>query len=53
MSRFIAPALAILTLIGSAGLLSACNTTAGAGKDVSATGHAITNSADKVKADMP
>ncbi len=53
MSRFIAPAIAILTLIGSAGLLSACNTTAGAGQDVTATGHAITNSADKVKSSMP
>jgi predicted small secreted protein len=27
--------------------LSACHTTAGAGKDISAAGHAITNSADK------
>jgi predicted small secreted protein len=53
MSRFIAPALAIITLIASAGLLSACNTTAGAGQDVSATGHAITNTADKVKTQIP
>ena len=28
-------------------LLSACHTTAGAGKDISAAGHAITNSANK------
>ena len=27
-------------------LLSACHTTAGAGKDISAAGHAITKSAD-------
>ncbi|HEY6432923.1 MAG TPA: entericidin A/B family lipoprotein [Acetobacteraceae bacterium] len=30
-------------------LLSACNTTAGAGQDISATGHAITGSAEKLK----
>jgi len=30
-------------------LLSACNTTAGAGKDVSAAGSAVTSTADKVK----
>jgi len=30
-------------------LLTACNTTAGAGKDLSNAGHAITNSADKNK----
>jgi entericidin B len=29
--------------------LSACNTTAGLGQDVSATGKAVTNSAEKVK----
>ena len=28
-------------------LLSACHTTAGAGRDISAAGHAITNSADR------
>lgn len=28
-------------------LLAACNTTAGAGKDISAAGHAITKSADE------
>jgi predicted small secreted protein len=37
---------------GSAALLSACNTTAGAGEDVSAAGHAVTNSADKVKSGL-
>ncbi len=35
----------LLSVIG----LSACNTTAGAGQDVSATGRAVTNSAEKVK----
>lgn len=38
-------ALALLALIGIAPLLGACHTTAGAGQDISATGHAITNSA--------
>ena len=39
--------LALLTLIVAAPLLGACHTTAGAGEDISATGHAITHSADK------
>lgn len=34
-------------LAASAPLLSACHTTAGAGEDISATGQAITNAADK------
>jgi predicted small secreted protein len=42
----------LVLLSGAATLLSACNTTAGAGKDVSAAGHAVTNSADKVKAGL-
>lgn len=41
--------LTFLLLVGAAVGLSACNTTAGAGQDVSATGHAVTNSAEKVK----
>jgi predicted small secreted protein len=40
-------AFAVLVLLGAAPLLSACNTTAGAGEDISATGHAITHSAEK------
>ncbi len=40
-------ALTVLVLLGAAPLLSACNTTAGAGEDISATGHAITHSAEK------
>ena len=39
--------LTVLLLAAAAPLLSACHTTAGAGQDISATGHAITNSADK------
>jgi entericidin B len=41
--------LTLLLLVGAAIGLSACNTTAGAGRDISATGHAVTNSAEKVK----
>ncbi len=32
--------------------LSACNTVAGAGKDISDTGKAITDTSEEVKADM-
>jgi len=39
----------IFMLAGAASLLSACNTTSGAGKDISATGRAITRSADENK----
>ena len=40
-------ALALLSVVAVAPLLSACQTAAGAGKDISATGTAITNSAEK------
>jgi predicted small secreted protein len=40
-------ALTLVALIGLTSLLAACHTTAGAGRDISATGHAITGSADK------
>jgi predicted small secreted protein len=40
-------ALTMLVLIGATPLLGACHTTAGAGEDISATGHALTHSADK------
>ena len=40
-------ALALLALLGLAPMLGACHTTAGVGEDLSAGGHAITNSADK------
>jgi predicted small secreted protein len=39
--------ISLFVLAGAATLLSACNTTSGAGKDISATGHAITKSADE------
>ncbi len=38
-----------LVLAALAPLLAACNTTAGAGQDVSAAGRAVTRSADDVK----
>ena len=45
-ARILATVAALMT---AAGALSACNTVAGAGKDVSAVGHATTNTADDVK----
>jgi entericidin B len=41
--------LSMCVLAGTAVVLGGCNTTAGLGQDVSATGKAVTNSADKVK----
>ncbi len=38
-----------LALASLAPMLSACNTTSGVGKDVSATGRAVTRGADDVK----
>jgi predicted small secreted protein len=40
-------ALMFLALLAASPLLSACQTTAGAGEDISAGGHALTNSAEK------
>jgi predicted small secreted protein len=39
--------LTLLMLIGAMPLLGACHTMAGAGQDISDTGNALTNSADK------
>ena len=47
MRKNLSLALALLALLGVAPLLGACHTTAGAGKDISAAGHAITGSAEK------
>ena len=47
MRKKLSITLALLVLIGAAPLLGACQTTAGAGEDISAGGHAITNSAEK------
>lgn len=48
MYKNLSIALTLLALIGLAPLLGACNTTAGAGEDISAGGHAITHAADKL-----
>jgi predicted small secreted protein len=41
--------LSMCLLAGTVTTLGGCNTTAGLGQDVSATGKAVTNSAEKVK----
>jgi predicted small secreted protein len=48
-TRAISLILPIIALIAATAPLTACNTTAGVGEDVSAAGHAVTNTADKVK----
>jgi predicted small secreted protein len=47
MRKQLSIALTLLALIGIAPLLGACHTTAGIGEDVSAGGHAVTDSAVK------
>lgn len=47
MNKTFSLTLALLMLIGLAPMLGACHTTAGAGEDLSAGGHALTNSAEK------
>ena len=42
----------LMLLSGATALVSACNTTAGAGQDVSAARHAVTDSAEKVKSGL-
>jgi entericidin B len=49
MSKTVRLTATLLALAFAMPLLSACNTTAGAGKDISATGHAITGTAEKAK----
>ena len=49
MRNRIAVLLALVVVAGTASLVTACNTTAGAGKDISAAGTAIEDSADKNK----
>lgn len=49
MTRKLFLALALLAGLGTAPLLTACNTVEGAGEDVSAAGRAVTNSADATK----
>jgi predicted small secreted protein len=47
--RLALTSLTLLVLVGSAALLGACNTTAGAGADMAAAGKAIEKSADENK----
>jgi predicted small secreted protein len=47
MRRKTAIVLTLLALAGTAPLLSACNTTAGAGQDLQAAGHSLERSADR------
>jgi predicted small secreted protein len=47
MNRKFVVGLTLLALVAAVPLLSACNTTAGAGKDISATGQAIDKAAEK------
>jgi predicted small secreted protein len=49
MHRNFSKAAAFLAIFGTAVLLSACNTVAGAGQDVAATGQAVSNGAQKLK----
>jgi entericidin B len=49
MSRLVATVFTVLALFGAATTLSACNTTAGAGQDISTAGHAVTNAAETAK----
>ena len=41
--------LCTLSLVSALLLIAACNTVAGAGKDISSVGNATTNAADKAK----
>lgn len=47
MRKQISLALMLLALAGIAPMLGACQTAAGVGEDLSAGGHALTNSAEK------
>ena len=49
MTRTTSSATATLLALVLAGLLAACNTTSGVGKDVSAVGDAVTGSAEENK----
>jgi predicted small secreted protein len=49
MSRIVTAAFTAFVLLASASLLSACDTVAGAGQDVSNAGHAVTGAADGAK----
>ena len=48
MRKNLSIVLSLLALIGIAPILGACHTTAGAGEDISASGHAISHEANKL-----
>jgi predicted small secreted protein len=47
MRKNLSITLTLLALLGGTALLSACNTMAGAGEDISATGKVVTDTAKK------
>jgi len=47
MRKNLSIALALLAMLAASPLLGACQTTAGAGEDISASGRALTHSAEK------
>ena len=49
MKKSAALGLSMLILIGASSMLTGCNTTAGAGQDISNTGKALRDSAEKNK----
>jgi predicted small secreted protein len=51
--RVAAALVSALALGGALMMLSACNTAAGVGQDISATGNAVTGTADKTKQALP
>jgi predicted small secreted protein len=47
MRRLLLAATPLLALLAAAPLLAACHTMEGAGQDISATGHTLSNSAEQ------
>ena len=48
MRKYNSVTINLLILIAAIPLLGACHTTAGAGEDISATGHVVTHEANKL-----
>ena len=53
MTNKIMTAALVLVALAGAASVAACNTVAGAGQDVSATGKAVSNTAEKAKPPSP
>lgn len=49
MRKYLAVCFSMMVLVGTGVTLAGCNTVAGAGQDVSATGRAVTSGAEKLK----